>query len=215
MSEEHRSSPGTGRGTICKMVVGHGRGHLTSSVALRRLCPSTPSCAGGPPPRSRGGSEATRRPGLDPGPLASSTRPKAQPPAVPDQVRDDGHTSSPAGERGDNAKRKKSRTGLWPARSCSNQTSVAGVKSARTAGEAHRTNSPTRPCGAKRRRSGLAPCPSAAGAYPEFRLCIRVVADVSGPLKRRPYAQEPRRAKRLTPPAPAADVGLLIRRWGV
>ncbi|MDB5725705.1 MAG: methionyl-tRNA formyltransferase [Novosphingobium sp.] len=33
--------------------------------------------------------EVARRPGLDPGPLASSTRAQAQPPAVPDQVRDD------------------------------------------------------------------------------------------------------------------------------
>ncbi len=45
-----RILPGTGRGTIRSMVEGHGRVFPRSRRGVKRGCPSTTACGGGPPP---------------------------------------------------------------------------------------------------------------------------------------------------------------------
>ena len=44
--------PGTGRGTIRRMVEGHMRLIGAVKVVSNRACPSTPAYGGGPPPRA-------------------------------------------------------------------------------------------------------------------------------------------------------------------
>jgi hypothetical protein len=43
--------PGTGRGTMQRMLEGHGRPLPTFEVLMTRTCPSTPAFGGGPRPR--------------------------------------------------------------------------------------------------------------------------------------------------------------------
>ena len=81
----------------------------------------------------------------------------------------DKHNPSPAGEAGVTPKGKTKRTG-WPVLGFARKPNERGLGVLHCERSASNTHvSPTRPCGARRWRGGLAPLPPSAGAYPRIR----------------------------------------------